>query len=231
VKWIDVSTRLPWQAYLLVTVFAAIGVWVLVAPDRAWRLQRAFVGWQYRDGHRIELSTAGRLWTRFGGVVSLAVALWLCLLGVNWSADSRVETESRGADTVYLLGDPVESPGCTVRVVVCVKFDVVFPIEVTGYEAPAAGTELLVSVEDQFFPTHLVMSEQDDRVTVSLYGKCVPRYPWDPAYGRSASECRSSYSSSFPGRGLVPVSLDRPLAGRPVIDGSRGDPVERTPID
>lgn len=239
------STRLSWPVYVGFALFAGFGLWVILKPDQAWRGQRAFVGWQYRDGHRIELSPAGRLWTRFTGVIPLVVVLGITALTVDWSAESRVATEvAPGGDTVYYyLGDPVESPGCTVRVIACLRSDVVFPIEVTRYEAFGsvatgpdglagldalpAGTNLLLQVADRFFPTHLVVSEQADRVTVSLYGKCASHLPGQAAAGRTAADCES-YSPPLLSRiGVVPVSLDEPLGGRSLVDGNRGGPVER----
>jgi hypothetical protein len=199
------------------------------------------VAWQYRDGDRIELSGAGRAWVRFTGLVGLVILLVMVGMTINTSASSRVRTERLDTEsfydkTVYYVGDPVESPGCTVRIFVCLNTDVVFPIEVTGYEEidPAAGrdglsadTDLVLQVEDEFFPTHLVASEEGDRVTVSLYGKCVPRNAWDDPVGSSAPECESHAWEPSDTGALVPVTLDRELGDRTVLDGHRNAPIDR----
>jgi hypothetical protein len=241
VNVIDVSTRVGWPVYAGIALLSGLLVWILIAPDKAWRLERAFVGWQYRDGHRIELSAAGRLWVRFCTVVSLVILLVVAGATVNWSAGSRVETGAwPGGGTVYDVGDPVESPGCVIRIVACLRSDVVFPIEVTDFEAldPVSGhdvlpdgTNLLLYVADRFFPTHLVISEESERVTVSLYGKCAPRYPWDDPVGSAAAECRSDSSSLLDTRGVVPVTLDQPLGVRTIVDGHRDAPISPEPAD
>jgi hypothetical protein len=245
VNLLDVSTRVGWPAYLGIGLLVSFLVWVLVTPDHAWRLERAFVGWQYRDGHRIELSTAGRVWVRFWAAVLLVAVVGGSVATVNWSADSRVETEPWSVGgMVYYVGDPVESPGCTVRVFVCLRSDVVFPIDVEGYEAfdevsdgPDGlsslealpdDTNLLLYVDERFFPTHIVV-DQAEQVTVSLYGRCAPhRLTGDGAYGDSRADCTEdplSTAFSFDA-GVVPVSLDEPLGGRVLIDGNRDVPIE-----
>jgi hypothetical protein len=88
----------------------------------------------------------------------------------------------------------------------------------------SVDVDLLLHVEDEFFPTHLVMSEESDRVTVSLYGKCVP-YLEPDAVGSSASEC--DYDPAGTEGGLVPVALARELGDRPVLDRHRGAPIDR----
>jgi hypothetical protein len=235
VKLIDVSTRAGWPAYAGIGLMIALLVWVLIAPDKAWRLERVFVAWQYRDGDRIELSSAGRAWARFSSLVGIVVLLVVAGQTVNWSASSRVRTEALpGGQTIYHV-DVVDSPGCTVRIFVCLRTEAVFPIEVTDYEELDAkwgrdgvpvDTDLLLRVPDRFFPTHLVMSEGDSRVTVSLFGRCTPRYSWDDAVGSSAADCgaRSSFPADFPG--LVPVTLSRPLGDRQVLDGHGDAPIE-----
>jgi hypothetical protein len=235
VKLIDVSTRVGWPAYAGIGLLIALMVWVMIAPDKAWRLERPFVGWQYRDGDRLELSDAGRAWARLSSLIGIVVLLVVAGLTVNWSASSRVRTEGLSSgQTVYYL-DPVESPGCTVRIFVCLRTEAVFPIEVTDYQVvdPKWGrdgvpvdTDVLLRVADRFFPTHLVLSEEGDRVTVSLFGRCTPRYSWDDATGSSAAECESDspHPDDFPG--LVPVTLTRPLGDRQVIDGETDAPIE-----
>jgi hypothetical protein len=78
------------------------------------------------------------------------------------------------------LLDAVDSPGCTVRIFVCLRSEAVFPIEVMDYDALdakstraglPAETDLVLQVADRFLPTHLVMSEEGDRVVVSLFGR------------------------------------------------------------
>lgn len=240
---IDVSGKLPWPMYFVLGLMYVWGLWLLITPDRVWWLQRPFVAWQYRDGHRMELSTAGRLRARFGGILSIVMSLGLGLASINWSADSRVGVEREDLDTFYYLGDPVESPGCTVRIVVCLKSDEVFPIEVTGYdefgsvadgpgtlsrlESLPADTNLLLFVPDGYLPTHLVVDEDSDRVIVWLYGECAPYQSWEDVRGDSAADCAYDPRLSL-GREVVPVSLDDgPPAGRTVIDGGRGGPVDR----
>jgi hypothetical protein len=234
---IDVSTKVDWPAYAGLGVLGAYLIWVLVAPDKAWRLERVFVAWQYRDGDRIELSPAGRAWVRFTSLVGMAVLLFGVGLTFDWSAAAHVRTETTSdSDTIYHVADSGGPPDCTVRIIVCLENDVVFPIEVTDYEEldPASGheglsvdTDLVLYLPDRFFPTHLVRSEQDDRVTVSLYGKCVPEYPWDDPVGNSAAECESDAWEPSDTGGLVPVTLDRELGDRTVLDGHRHAPVDR----
>lgn len=222
------STRVDWPVYVVFGLLGGFLVWVLVFPDRAWRVERAFVGWQYRDGDRIELSDAGRLWVRFWTLVTLGGLVAFSAATINWSADSRVETDSSASrGTVYHVGDPVESPGCTVRVFVCLKSDDVFPIEVEGYTATDGPNRLLLYVDDRFFPTHIVMEQDVGQVTVSLYGKCAPWPWWDDAYGDSPADCRGDSINPPFDRGVVPVSLEAPLGGRSLIDGSRDAAVER----
>ena len=241
-NWFDVSTHADGRMFAALALWSGLALFVLVAPDRAWRMERFFVGWQYKDGHRIELSTAGRLWTRIGGVMMLVVVLGLSAATINWSAGSRVQTAPwPDGGTVYYVGDPVQSPGCTVRVFVCLKSDPVFPIEVVRYDVPQSvvdgsllserdelpdNTDLLLYVEDRFFPTHIVI-EQAEQVTVSLYGRCAPRRASDDAYGNSSSECVSD--ALFPERtpGVVPVGLNKPLGERLLIDGSRNLVIEK----
>ncbi|MEN3616175.1 hypothetical protein AAH979_42770 [Plantactinospora sp. ZYX-F-223] len=155
---------------------------------------------------------------------------------VNWTAASRVETEPWGGSgsRMYYVGDPVESPDCTVRVFVCLRSDVVFPIEVTGYKAMEPGsdgrptgldklpddTNLLLYVEWPFFPTRITLDQGDERVTVTVYGRCAPWRFNDP-YGRSPADCATDRAAGPYGGGVVPVSLDKPLDGRALIDGSR----------
>lgn len=239
---IDVSTRVGWPVYAGLGLLGAFLVWVLVAPDRAWRLERSYTGWQYRDGHRIELSTAGRLWVRFWTAVSLVGVLVFSLMTVHWSAHSRVKMDRSYGETVYYVGDAVESPGCTVRVFACLRSDDVFPIEVEGYQAsdPVAGwpddmgaieglpedVNLLLYVDERFFPTHVVIGE-GKQVTVSLYGKCAPKRASDDPYGDSASDCADHPTSALVEQGVVPVTLEEPLGDRDLIDGDRDAPVER----
>jgi hypothetical protein len=235
VDLIDVSTRVPWPAYVGLGLLGALLVSVVVAPDRWWRLERSFVGWQYRDGHRIELSRAGRIAARSSAVVTTAA---LCLIAgatVDWTAERRVRTEwLRPAGTVYDVGDAVESPGCVVRVFACLRAETVFPVGVTEYRALTgrrAGidgvpddADLLLYVEGRYFPTHLVV-EEGERVTVTLYGRCArPRS--GEAYGRSRSDCAADPRAALNDPGAVPVRLAEPLGERTLIDGHSGMPVE-----
>lgn len=215
VDLIDVSTRVGWPVYAVLALLCAFLVWVLVAPDFWWRKERALVGWRYRDGHRIELSTAGRLWMRFCALAALVVVIVVTGATVDRTAVSRVETEVEGGKRVYHVGDPVDSPGCTVRIVACLASDTVFPIPVSGYEV-RGGDQLLLDVDARHFPTHVVLDE-GDTVTVTLYGRCERRTTREPHHD-SEAEC----PRSLPGfGGVVPVRLDRPLDGRAVVDGTR----------
>jgi hypothetical protein len=167
--------------------------------------------------------------------VSIAIMCVVAGATVSWTAASRVETEySPPAETVYYVGDPVESPGCVIRIVVCLRSDAVFPITVTEYEAtesrPAGfkampdDTNLLLYVEGHYFPTHLLV-EQGERVTVTLYGKCAGRGVSD-AYGSATADCTADPNAALVRRGVVPVSLREPLGARTLVDGHRDAPVE-----
>lgn len=230
---IDVSTRFGWPVYLGLGVVCLLLASAVVRPDAWWRLERAFVGWQYRDGHRIELSRAGRIAARSGGVVGILIVLAIGAATVDWTAARRVRTEwLRPSQTVYYVGDPVESPGCVVRVFACLRSEVVFPISVTEYRADHRpsdldllpdDTNLLLYVERRFFPTHLVV-EEGERVTVTLYGKCA-RSGSGGAFGRSSSDCPKEPPPVLDDRGVVPVSLAEPLGERTLVDGDRDVPV------
>ena len=235
VDGIDVSTRVGWPVYVgLVLLFGWL-VWkTVIAPDYWWRKERRCgVAVPRRAPDRAEhrWTDLGRFWTAVGLVI-------LCVVGgatINWTAASRVETEPWGGlgGRVYYVGDPVESPSCTVRVFVCLRSDVVFPIEVTGYETVEPGsdarmteldklpddTNLLLHVEWPFFPTRVVVDQGGEQVTVTVYGKCAP-WRLDDPYGRSPADCATNRTAGTYGGGVVPVSLDRPLDGRPLIDGS-----------
>lgn len=235
VDLIDVSTRLSWPVYVGFAVFAGWMVWILIAPDYWWRLERSLVGWQYRDGQRIELSSAGRLGARLGTVAVLVLLCVVTVISVDRTVESRVRTmwwPSEGM--AYDVGDPVESPGCTVRVVVCLSSEVVFPIPITGYrpigsdgrsDAPEPlpdDTNLLLYVESRFFPTHIVLRKAD-RVTVTVYGRCASG-PSEGSYGESPSDCAAP-EAALPDRGVVLVALDEPAGGQTLIDGDDGQPI------
>lgn len=230
---IDVSTRVGWPVYAGLALLCGWLVWILIAPDYWWRVERSFVGWQYRDGHRIELSTAGRVAARIGAVVTILGMLGGAAATVDWTAARRVRTEwLRPANTVYYVGDPVRSPGCVVRVFVCLRSEKVFPIDVQEYRADHRpsdleklpdDTNLLLYVERRFFPTHVVVDE-GDRVTVTLYGKCA-RTGSGGAYGRSTSDCPQQPPPALDDRSVVPVTLSSPLGHRLLVDGARDTPV------
>jgi hypothetical protein len=230
VELIDVSTNGGWAVFvffgLVFLLFLTFGVLGLVAPDQVWRMRHWWVRWQYRDGHRLEPSDAGRLWERIIGVgllgAALAFAGWVGSQTIDWSAESRVEREIDGTATVYDLRAAAQTPGCAIRVIVCLRSDEVFPIEVTSYEA--SDTELRLRVGDEFFPTHAVV-EEGQRVTVSLYGRCNPDSGDEP-YGSSAADCAVDRRFGFILYGVVPVTLNGPLDGRTVVDGHTGQPIE-----
>lgn len=225
---IDVSTNVDpgWLAFigLLFLTFLVFGVLGLAAPRLVWRMRHWLVRWQYRDGDRLQPSDAGLLLERFIGLVVLGVGSYAAISAgsvvIDWSAEARVQRDFEGLTTVYDLDAATATPGCAIRVVVCLRADEVFPIEPTSYQA--SGTELRLRLDDKFFPTHAVLDEDGRRVTVSLYGRCDSDVGGEP-YGNTATDCASSrFAFAY---GVVPVALDGPLGDRTLVDGHTSQPI------
>lgn len=92
-----IATFIAVIAFLL-----AMSVWSLVNPDGQWRFSRRFAAWQFRNGHEIELSYAGRQSVRLRGLIGvLGSLLALGLVLALWVqheqriADSRARTEQK----------------------------------------------------------------------------------------------------------------------------------------
>ncbi|MBU2666049.1 hypothetical protein KOI35_21275 [Actinoplanes bogorensis] len=198
-------------------VLIAFALWTVIAPRQQWQVLNA---WRYRDPEANEPSDLSYNLGRAAGVGTIVLVLIFGFVLIRDhnsperdAAQAREAREQRfGTSSAELLASPpAGDSGDPVAIWRYATPDEKF---LAGLGPVPAGTDLLIAVDGAFRPEAMTVDETADRVTVTLRGTCVS----------AKILCdQATRSQALPPVRLIPLDLDAPLGGRPLVDGTTNE--------